>query len=226
MSDGMLRHAAWIARALGRAELSPFSPEDIQELASSIGVRRVSPGTRLMTQGQRVRFIGLLEGGEVELYHRARLRRVVIQILRPGDTLGDVPYFCETDAPFSARALTDVVLIQLDGPVLERLLQTRPAMCRRFLYSLAARLERTQLRLLQLTRGDLRSQMAALLLDETEGRGGTIRLPQSTLAELLGATRPSVNRVLKAFEAEGLIRLEYRRVDIADVEGLRTLVAS
>ncbi len=226
MSEGMLRHAAWIARALGRAELSPFSSEDIQELASSIGVRRVSPGTRLMTQGKPVTFIGLIEEGEIELYHRAGLRRVMIQILRPGDTMGDIPYFCQKDAPFSARAITDVVLIQLDDTVLDRLFQTRPALCRRFLYSLAARLERTQLRLLQLTRGDLRSQVAALLLDETEGHLGSIRLPQSTLAELLGATRPSVNRVLKAFEAEGLIGVDYRRVEIRDRDALRALVPS
>lgn len=226
MSDGMLRHAAWIARALGRAELSPFSSEDMQELASSIGVRRVSPGTRLMTQGKPVTFIGLIEEGEVELYHRAGLRRVMIQILRPGDTMGDIPYFCQKDAPFSARAITDVVLIQLDDTVLDRLFQTRPALCRRYLYSLAARLERTQLRLLQLTRGDLRSQVAALLLDETEGHEGGIRLPQSTLAELLGATRPSVNRVLKALEAEGLISVDYRSVEIRDRNGLRALVPS
>lgn len=225
MSDAMLRHAAWIARAVGRAELSPFSPEDIGELAQSIGVRRVPAGTRLLAQGKPVRFIGLIEEGEVELYRRVGLRRVVIQILRSGDMLGDVPYFCEKDAPFNARTLTDSVLILLDEPVLERLLRARPTLCRRFLYSLAARLERTQLRLLQLTRGDLRSQLAALLVDETEGKGGTIRLPQSTLADLLGATRPSVNRVLKALESQGLIRLQYRRVEITDVEGLRGLIS-
>lgn len=226
MTEGMLRHAAWMARALGRAELSLFSEGDLAELAASIGVRRVSAGTRLMAQGEPVTFIGLIEEGEVELYHRSGIRRVMIQILRSGDTMGDIPYFCRKDAPFSARALTDVVLIQMDEPVLDRLIHTRPALCRRFLFSLAARLERTQLRLLQLTRGDLRSQLATLLLDESEGRQGTIRLPQSTLAELLGATRPSVNRVLKAFEADGLIDLEYRQVKVIDPEGLRALASA
>lgn len=221
MSDKMLRHAAWLARNLGRGELSPFSPDDIRELISSIGVERVEPGTRLMTAGKPVRFIGVIEKGEVELYRRSGVRRVMLQVLREGDTFGDIPYFCGVNAPFDARAISDVVLIRLEDEVLNRLLNTNPAVTRRFLFSLAARLEKTQLRLLQVTAGDLRSQVASLLLDETDGEAGSIRLPQATLAELLGATRPSVNRILKALEAEGLLRLTYRNIEVVEPDRLR-----
>lgn len=225
MPDPMLRHAAWMARCLGRGELFPFSPAEIEELAASIGVRRVDAGTRLMTEGQPVGFIGLIEGGEVELYRRTGVRRVVLQILREGDLLGDVPFFCRMVAPFTARALTDVVLIHVDPVTLERLLRTQPALSQRFMFSLASRLERMSRRLLELTRGDLRNQVAALLLDETDGRPGTIRLSQAILAELLGASRSSVNQILKALEAEGLVRLRYRQVEVVDVVALQRIAA-
>lgn len=226
MAVGMLRHAAWMARNLGRGDLFPFSEHEVAELAATIGVGEVEAGTRLLAAGQPVEFIGLVERGEVELYQRAGLRRVVLQILRDGDLLGDVPFFCELPSPFHARALTDVMLIRLEREDISRLLATRPAVCRRFLYSLASRLDRMQRRLLQLTVGDLRTQVAALLLDEAGEEGEPVRLPQSTLAELLGATRPSVNRVLKSFEAEGIVRLTYRRVEVADRERLRRLAGA
>src|SRR5919106_5347104 len=169
------------------------------------------PATALPIEDFFLSFIGIIERGEVELSHRAGIRRVVLQILRDGDLLGDVPFFCRLPAPFTARALTEVMLIRLNRSSVDRLLAARPAVAQRFLYSLASRLDRMQQRLLQLTGGDLRQQVAYLLLDEAR-EGRLVRLPQATLAQILGATRPAVNRILKALEAEGLIGLGYRQV--------------
>src|SRR5918996_300388 len=218
--SGMLRHAAWLARSLGRGDLAPFTDDDLRDLAESIGLRQVEPGVLLLEQGKPVRFIAVVQRGDVGLYFRSGLRRIMLQRLHEGDVLGDVPYFCRTESPFSARSLSEVDLLQLDDDVLTRLLYTHPAITQRFLYSLATRLERMQRRLLELTQRDLRGQVATLLLNETEERAGEIQLPQSTLAELLGATRPSVNQVLKRLQAEGLIRLAYRRVEVLDPDGL------
>ncbi|HWC32356.1 MAG TPA: Crp/Fnr family transcriptional regulator [Actinomycetota bacterium] len=216
----MLRHAAWIARSVGRGDLFPFTPADVAELAESIGVARLEAGTRLLAPGGPVEWIGIIERGEVELSHRSGIRRVVLQILRDGDLLGDVPFFCRLPSPFTARTLTDVMLIRLERVDVERLLATRPMLAQRFLYSLASRLERMQRRLLQLTGGDLRAQVAALLRDETEEGADLVRLPQATLAELLGARRPSVNRALKDLESRGVVRLGYRRIEIVDASAL------
>jgi CRP-like cAMP-binding protein len=79
-------------------------------------------------------------------------------------------------------------------------------------------------RVVELARGDLRTRIAALLVGET-GATGVIRLPQATLAHLLGASRSSVNRILKEFENQGLLRVEYRRVEVLDVERLRAAAA-
>jgi len=216
VDQSMLRHAAWIARSLGRGDLFPFTDEDVRELAETIGVSRHRPGTRLLGAGEPVEAVSIVERGEIELYHRVGRRRVVLQVLRESDLLGDIPFFCRIASPYSARALTDVTLIRLDGDQLERLLSSRPSLCRRFLYSLAARLEQMTRRLLELTQGDLRRQVVMLLLDEAEEPRSSLALAQSTIAELLGAARPSVNRVLKQLEAEGSVRLSYRRIEIVD----------
>lgn len=226
VSGDMLRHAAWIARSVGRGDLFPFTSEDVAELADRIGVARLEPGTRLLAPGGPVEWIGIIERGEVELSHRSGLRRVVFQILRDGDLLGDVPFFCRLPSPFTARTISEVMLIRLDRSNVERLLATRPMLAQRFLYSLASRLERMQRRLLQLTGRELRGQIAALLLDEIGDGPDTVRLPQATLAELLGARRPSVNRALKELEAGGMVRLAYRRIEVTDRVALGRVAGS
>ncbi|WP_279617152.1 helix-turn-helix domain-containing protein [Streptomyces regalis] len=47
------------------------------------------------------------------------------------------------------------------------------------------------------------------------------RRPQSTLAAMLGLRRPTLNRILKGFEQDGLVRVGYRHVDLLDPERLR-----
>lgn len=226
MADPGLRHAAWTARCIGRGELSPFADRELAELALHVGKERLEAGAPMMTERRPIAQIGVIHSGEVELYRRTGARRVVLQVLRDGDVFGDIPFLCHKPAPFSARALTATEVTWLDADTLWHLLETRPHVCRRFLFSVASRLERMQRRLLELTAGDLRQQVAALLLDETAGAIGEIRLSQATIAELLGATRPSVNRVLKELESDGLLALSYRRVRVTDPEGLLGVAAA
>lgn len=46
---------------------------------------------------------------------------------------------------------------------------------------------------------------------------------QATLAAMLGARRPSVNKVLGAFAAEGWVELGYREVHIRDRAALESV---
>ena len=74
--------------------------------------------------------------------------------------------------------------------------------------------------MLALTAGDLTQQVGALLIDEVKGEPGQVELSQSTIAELLGSTRPSINRVLRGFAARGHVRLGFRRIEVIDPAGL------
>jgi CRP-like cAMP-binding protein len=69
--------------------------------------------------------------------------------------------------------------------------------------------------------GGLDAQVAALLTRQAEQ--GVVRLSQAVLAELLGARRTSINRVLKRFETAGWVRLGYGEVEILDPAGLLAL---
>ena len=219
-----LQEAAWLARTLGRGDLSPFSDSDMDAISEVIGSVRAPAGTVLMTQGEPMRFIGLIREGRVELSTRRGARRVVLQVLHDGDVFGDIPFLCEMPPPFGARALTDVSVVRIEGDDPLRIIQTNPNVCHRMMFSLASRLQRTQRRLLEVTRVDLRRQIIALLLDESEDRETVVSLSQRTIGEMLGASRQRVNQILRALEREGAVTLSYGRVEVLDRAALSTTV--
>lgn len=65
----------------------------------------------------------------------------------------------------------------------------------------------------------LPAQVAQLLLDEAID--ARIELAQRTLAAMLGAQRPSINKILKEFERDRLITVGYAVIEITDQHGLR-----
>lgn len=221
----LLRRASGVASSLGRPRWMEPSESELSELEDLVEAVQAAPGTRLFSEGQLVDFVASVQAGEIELYRLAGRRRVVFEILRPGDLLGAAPFVAGTPSAFSARTVTPATLLVIGAEELSGLLATRPGLARAFIWTLARRMDRMQHRLGELISGTLKSRVAALLLDEAGGDEGLIRLPQSTLAGLLGASRPRVNRILKEFEREGLVRLTYRRVEILDRERLHRIAA-
>jgi len=103
----------------------------------------------------------------------------------------------------------------------EELLATRPPVARRWLSSVAQRLAASQARVLGLLGGSLTAQAARLLAGEADD--GRVALPQRTPAAMLGVQRPSLNKMLKDLERDGLIRIGYSAIDILDPAWLTRL---
>lgn len=86
---------------------------------------------------------------------------------------------------------------------------------------MSQRLARSHSRLTSLLGQPLEIQVAQLLLEEHVDH--VVSLPQATVAALLGARRPSVNRVLRRLAREGLIEISYGKVQILDAQSLAQL---
>lgn len=213
-----LRHSAWIARCLGRGELAPLAEEDVALLARELGERSHPAGATLFRMGQVPACVLIVRQGAIELSRTLRGRHVVLQILRPGDVAGDIPLFVRMLEPYDARALEDSVVLSIDSIALFGLLERHPRLARRWLVSMAERSADIQMRLVDLLAGGLEAQIASVLIHQAEH--GVVRLSQAILADLVGARRTSVNRVLKRLEADGVVRLRYGQVDILDANAL------
>ncbi len=217
--EALIRDAAWIARCVGRGVAAPLGPEDVSALAGRITpteFRRDEPvfgGAAGDRPG-----VWIVRSGSVELDVPTPRGRVVVGVLRPGDVEGDLPLLLGTPVPYSARAVDDTVCLYLSPADFESLLGRHPAVARRWLSSVAQRLATSHARLISLLGRPLVAQLAGLLLDEAED--GTVRLPQRTLAAMLGVARPSLNKILKELERRGLIALGYGAIRLLDADGL------
>ncbi len=60
-------HAAWIARCLGRGELAPLGPGDIEALAAELGETRHAGDTRVFRRGDPPGRVYIVRQGAVEL---------------------------------------------------------------------------------------------------------------------------------------------------------------
>jgi len=215
---GVERQAEWIAQCLGRPELAPLAPEDIQELAALLREERYPTGATVFRMGEAPTRILIVRRGAVELSRMLNGRRVVMQIVRPGDVMGDVGLLLRKTAPYDGVTLEDTVILSLDSVRFHRLLEQRPRLAWRWLISVSGRLESYQSRLMELLAGGLEAQIASVLVRRAEH--GVVNLSQSSLAELVGGRRTSVNRVLKRLEEQELVRVRYGQVEILDEAGL------
>ena len=224
MDDRPIRHAAWIARCLGRGALAPLGSDDIDALASELGETRHAGGTTVFRMGDLPGRVYIVRRGAIELARELHGRRATLQLLHPGDVFGDIPLFARMPLPFDARAIEDSVVLSIDSVTLWRILEQRPRLAHRWMVSIALRMAKIQARLVDLLAGGLQAQLASLLVREAEQ--GRVQLSQQVLAALVGGRRTSVNRVLKDLEARQLIKLRYRQVEILDPAGLAALASA
>jgi CRP-like cAMP-binding protein len=217
------RSGAWLACCLSRGNKAPLNKGDVEQLANEMGEQTYAGGTFVFKRGDAAAKVHVVRSGAVELSRLVNGRRVMLQLLRPGDVFGDVPALLGDSEPFDARAVEDSAVLSIETAALFELLQTRPLVARRWFISLAERMAGLQNRLVDLLAGGLESQLASILLRET-GADDAVRLTHSHLAELVGVPRASVQRVLKSLESADLIALRYRKIELVDRAGLVSLI--
>lgn len=88
MEKRPVRHSAWIACCLGRGDLAPLGPVDVDELAAVMGEHHHLAGTVLLRYGEAPARVHVVRRGRVELSRTVGRRRVVLQVLHPGDVFG------------------------------------------------------------------------------------------------------------------------------------------
>ncbi len=149
-------------------------------------------------------------------------------ILGPGEMFGELSLFDPSPRRATATAVSDCTLLALGQTNLRGWLTGRPEVAEALLQALAQRLRRTSDALSDLVFSDVPGRVAKALLDladrfgvqTPEGVVVTHDLTQEELAQLVGASRETVNKALADFAGRGWIELESRQVTLLDVDRL------
>jgi CRP-like cAMP-binding protein len=176
-------------------------------------------GTHILTEGQVPDRIVFVADGTLQCSRRRGKRTIVLSILRSGDVAGDDALFTRAALHYDVQSLTDVLVIDVATEQMLEALRRLPGLQWWFTVSLAQRNRDLQGRFVQTVVGEVSGRLAKALLTQADG-DGMVCASQRLLAELLGSHRTSVNRCLKEWESDGLVRLSYRRIEILDPAAL------
>ena len=206
-----------------------LDPEAATALRASLKETVVGKGEALFNEGEPGDRMYVILEGKVKLGQTSTDgRESLLGVLGPGEMFGELSLFDPGMRTSTATALTDAVVLGMGNEQLRPWLAGRPEVAAALLQALARRLRRTNEAMADLVFSDVPGRVAKALMDLGE-KFGTITpdglmvthdMTQEELAQLVGASRETVNKALADFAQRGWIRLETRQVLILDVERL------
>ena len=209
---------------------SALDDEAATALKSSMSETKLRRGEVLFHEGDSGDRLYIVLDGKVKLGRTSSDgRENLLAILGPGQMFGELSFFDPGPRSATATAVTDVELMSLGHDALSPVLATHTDVALALLHQLAGRLRRTNEVVGDLVFSDVPGRVAKALLD-LAGRFGRKAddgvhvnhdLTQEELAQLVGASRETVNKALADFASRGWLRLEPRSVVILDLERLQ-----
>jgi CRP-like cAMP-binding protein len=187
------------------------------------------PGHVIFAEGEPGDRLYIITSGKVKIGRRyPGGRENLLTIMGPSDMFGELSIFDPGPRTSSATTITEVRAASMDRDALRAWIADRPEIAERLLRVLARRLRRTNSNLTDLIFIDVSGRVAKRLLGLAQRfgtrEGGAMRLThdltQEELAQLVGATRETVNKALAEFAHRGWIQLDGKSLLICDSERL------
>jgi CRP/FNR family transcriptional regulator, cyclic AMP receptor protein len=209
-----------------------LAPEELERLVAYMRLVRHPARTVLFRKGDPGSNMMLVVRGRVKVCsHSEDGRELVLNLINAGEVVGEIALLDGSDRTADAVTLTDTDLLVLERRDFVPFLQSHPDACMRLFTVLCDRLRKTSELLEEALFLEGSSRLAKRLvhLAEVFGKpvsGGVsidIPLSQQQLGNIVGMSRESMNKQLKQWRQEGLVRVEEGRYVLIDLDALRNL---
>lgn len=160
-------------------------------------------------------------------------RELVLCVLGPGEVFGDLSLVDNRPRPASVTALEAAQLASIDRASFLRFVDSSPKLAKALLESMATRLRHLAKRYETVSSMTVPGRLADTLVTLAQKHGKPynetevcipIRLSQQELGNMVGATRESVNKLLRQWAEQGIVRKEAGRMTIRNVGTFRDVV--
>jgi CRP-like cAMP-binding protein len=215
---------------------SSLSEEEFSFLTSHLLPRKFSSGEIIFGEGDPCSGLYVVQSGNVRIFKSsAGGREQVLSIEGPSSSIAELPVFDGGNYPASAQAVSDSTLLFFSRQDFQALCLQHPEVALKVLRVVGGRLRRLVGIIEELSFTTVRHRLIALLvrLSKAEGpRNGdavSLTLPanNSELAAQIGTVRELVSRNLSRLQAEGLIQVDNRVLQIPSLKRLEAeLLAS
>jgi CRP-like cAMP-binding protein len=215
---------------------SSMSDEELDLLLRATTTKKLDARQTLFRKGDAGNQLYAIASGSLKVMATgADGRDVLFTLLGAGDVIGEISILDGGERSASAVAFEPTELLVLHRRELIPFLEQHPHIAIGLAGVLAAMVRRLSERAEDRQTMPLAGRMAKRLLALAEQHGQRpivggpveIRLPQQDLADLVGATRESVNKLLRGWEEQGIVGLGRGRVVLkrpADLEAIVSIV--
>lgn len=205
-----------------------LSDEELHALSRRTVQQHVAGGEVIFHEGDECRGFYVVESGEVKIFKTAPSgREQVLTVDRAGNSMAEVPVFDGGPYPASAVATMDSTLLFVSKREFRALVLEHPEVGLKVLKNVGGRLRRLVALIEDLSFTTVRGRLIGLLArvageqGTKSGAGIEIALPgNQEIAAHIGTVRELVSRNMGRLQAEGLIRIDGKRVIIPDVAAL------
>jgi len=235
LSEGTARRRQLVERVPLFARLAPAQ---LDTLTSVTTTRRLAAREELFHKGDPAAQVYVVASGRLKVATTStRGDDVTFNLLGEGEVVGELPLLTGGRRTGTVSALEPSELLVLERRDFLRFLREQPEAASALLVVLAERLVRISEFVEDTIFLKLPARLAKKLLHLAEsygeeGQDGTLlqlRLSQGELADLVGASRESINKQIRAWTEEGVVRMERGSITIlrrATLEQLAGLVAT
>ena len=180
--------------------------------------RRASPGTAMMA----------VLRGSVKICTVSRNgKEAVLNVIGPGQVFGEIAVLDGGPRTADAVALVESEILVLERRDFMPVVRAHPELAQRLLEVLCGRLRKTSEQLEDAFFLDMPGRMAQALLAAPAGEsaGGVmqVQLTQRELGEMIGTARESVNKLLHAWQNQGIVALRRGAIAIRKPDALKRL---
>ena len=198
-------------------------------LRASMTAIKVTKGQVLFKEGDTGDKLFVVIAGKLKLgTYSNDGRENLLSILGPGDMFGELSLFDPGPRTATATAVVDSKLLALAHDQVLDWVKVHPQVSLQLLGRLAKRLRKANEVLSDLVFADVPGRVAKAIIELSEKFGTQDNdglhvnhdLTQEELAQLVGASRETVNKALADFATRGWVKLEPRAVIVLDYERL------
>jgi CRP-like cAMP-binding protein len=209
---------------------SDLDPEAFDQLCRYAKHTTLKRGTTIVSKGDPGNSLIAVISGTVKISVTSPDgRSAILNLIGPGEIFGEVAILDGHARTADATANTNCEIYVIDRRDFIPFVRSQPALAMKFIELLCTRLRWTSDQVEEVILQNLPGRLASALLRLTEKHklapaGRTIAVTQQEISEMVGMTRESINKQLRAWADRKFVRLEHGAIVVLDAKALQAIV--
>jgi CRP/FNR family cyclic AMP-dependent transcriptional regulator len=207
-----------------------LGPEALDQLCRYAKHTTLKRGTTIVSKGDPGNSLIVVVSGTIKIsVSSPDGRSAILNLIGPGEIFGEVAILDGHARTADATANTNCEIYVIDRREFIPFVRSQPALAMKFIELLCTRLRWTSDQVEEVILQNLPGRLASALLRLTEKHklapaGRTIAITQQEISEMVGMTRESINKQLRAWAARKWVRLEHGAIVVLNAAPLEELI--